>query len=109
MTHEFKPGDVFKVRGLHGSFGVVTDRSTWDRHSLYVTYYYGVDGQGEHVTATGNISSSMVEPVTPELFWNHANSRFNTPRCRTCWKEVREGLLYCAGLSDCWKKGVGLI
>jgi hypothetical protein len=28
--------------------------------------------------------------------------------CRVCKKPVREGLLYCAGLSDCWKKGVGL-
>lgn len=25
--------------------------------------------------------------------------------CKTCGKPVREGLLYCSGLSECWKKG----
>jgi len=32
----------------------------------------------------------------------------NGPTCETCGKEVREGLLYCSGLSECWWKGKGL-
>lgn len=25
--------------------------------------------------------------------------------CKVCAKPVREGLLYCSGLSECWRKG----
>ena len=36
-------------------------------------------------------------------------STFNdSPTCETCGRLVREGLRFCSGLSECWRRGVGL-
>jgi dCTP deaminase len=51
---------------------------------------------------TAKYNNRNPEPMPSQMWKNFA------PKCETCGKQVRDGLRFCQGLSECWKKGNGV-
>lgn len=99
--------DLYFCEKMEGAISVIARYGQYGEYVSYPAFANNFLAQLENISKGGGPYIALAVELLKDVLKERERAAA-IPRCETCRAEVREGLRFCRGLSDCWRKGVGL-